>query len=233
MLTKSILVGQPLKKKLFYNLSLIVLCDLSVCVSLIRTLTLMRISCWRQPSSWLRRVSVIQKRSTLPPITWRSEFRSLCGGWSRGNCCWISPCLFTPTPKRSCTHSHIKQCFLLSGSCNPDLFPLSAAVDVDGGPAEDSGGAAGERWLRGCGSGAHQTVSAAAEQHPGRHAQCHQRRGGAYSAPAVSLTLIRTFCAPSWRWFFAYDTIFSVNIACNWFFTCLLNFYFSEIYFVI
>lgn len=150
-----------------------------------RTHTLMQTSCWRQPSSWLRPESVTPRRSTRQPDTWRSESRTLSGGWNTGSCCWTCPCPSTRTPKRwdtdtimetqtgthcqaSCWTFHLHS-FLFLLLHRVSVFP---AVVVDGGAPE---AAAGRRLLRlrGFGPDSDPAVSAAADSHTGSNAQCH------------------------------------------------------------
>lgn len=58
------------------------------------------------------------------------------------------------------------------------------AVVVDGGAAEGPGGTR-VLGVGGLGAGAHQAVSAAAEQHTGRHTKRHQGGRGAHPALTV------------------------------------------------
>lgn len=58
-----------------------------------RTLTPMRTSCSRRPSSWPKRGSATQKRSTRPPTSSKTESKTLFAAWSSAKSCWtcLSP----------------------------------------------------------------------------------------------------------------------------------------------
>lgn len=65
-----------------------------------RIRTLMRTSSWRLQSSWLRLGNVTLKRSIKQPDIWKYGFRTLSGGWNRGNFSWTCQSPSIPTPKR-------------------------------------------------------------------------------------------------------------------------------------
>lgn len=60
--------------------------------------TPMQTSSWRLQSSWLRLGNVTLKRSIKQPGIWKFGFRTLSGGWNRGNFSWTcqSPSILTP-----------------------------------------------------------------------------------------------------------------------------------------
>lgn len=60
---------------------------------LYRTLTPMQTSCWRRPSSWPKRESATQKRSTRLPTSSKTESKTLFAVWSSAKSCWtcLSP----------------------------------------------------------------------------------------------------------------------------------------------
>lgn len=65
-----------------------------------RIRTPMQTSFWRLQSSWLRLGNVTLKRSIKQLGIWKYGFRTLSGGWNRGNFSWTCQSPSIPTPKR-------------------------------------------------------------------------------------------------------------------------------------
>lgn len=77
------------------------LIHLSLCPRpLCRTHTPMQTSCWRRPSSWPRRESATQRRSTRPPTSSKTESKTLYAAWSSAKSCWTCLSPSTRTSKR-------------------------------------------------------------------------------------------------------------------------------------
>lgn len=77
----------------------------------------MQTSCWRRPSSWPRRESATQRRSTRPPTSSKTGSKTLFAAWSSAKSCWTCLLPSTHTSKR-CVFA------LISSIYHCDLSPL-------------------------------------------------------------------------------------------------------------